>query len=143
MIIKTTRSRLATAVDVVVTAVAWIAFVYLFGSGVMEILEGHRQSGPGMRIPYLLPTLGTLGDYALVALLNAGILISWAWYNFLRFRGMDRRKHPAPLTDAQVAQGFHLPLEQRLNAAGAKSMTIRHGKEGNIADIEVDIPLRS
>ena len=142
MIIRTSRSRLHTFVDVVLTAIAWIAFIYLFGTSLVEILRGYREGGPDIPpIERFLPTMGTLGIYALVALVNAAILIAWAMYNAARFRGKDRRHPPAALSNAQLAQSFGLPLQQRADSAAAKSMTIHHGKDGDIEGIDIHMGL--
>ncbi|MDO9435211.1 poly-beta-1,6-N-acetyl-D-glucosamine biosynthesis protein PgaD [Hydrogenophaga sp.] len=142
MIIRTSRSRLHTFVDAVLTAIAWILFIYLFGSSLIDILSGYREGGPDLsRVERFLPTVGTLGIYALVALVNAAVLLTWALYNAHRFRGVDRRKPPAPLTDVQLAQSFGLPPEQRAESATAKSMTIHHGKDGNIEGIDIHMGL--
>lgn len=138
MIIKTTRSRLASFVDAVLTALAWIAFTYLFGAALLDILGGRREGGPDMTaLARMLPTLGTLGVYALVAMVNAAILLAWARYNAYRFRGVDRRQALAPLTDAQLARSFGLQLEQRQGSAMAKSMTIHLCSDGHIQGIDI------
>lgn len=138
MIIKTTRSRLASFVDAVLTALAWIAFAYLFGEALWDIMSRQREGGPGMEsLRSALPTLGTLSLYAIVALVNAAILLAWARYNAYRFRGVDRRQALPPLSDAQLAESFGLPLEQRVSAAGARSMTIHHCKDGHIQGIDI------
>ena len=142
MIIRTSRSRLHTVVDVLLTAIAWIAFIYLFGTSLVEILRGYREGGPDLsRIDRFLPTLGTLSVYALVALVNAAILMTWALYNAFRFRGKDRRQPSAPLTDAQLALSFGLAPQERAGSAAAKSMTIHHGKEGDIEGIDIHMSL--
>lgn len=138
MIIKTARSRLASSIDAVLTAIAWIAFTYLFGASLVEILSGRREGGPSLgAIAEALPTMATLGIYAVVAVVNALILLGWARYNAYRFRGVDRRRPSAPLSDAQLAQSFGLPLQMRVASTQAKSMTIHHNKDGHISDIRI------
>jgi biofilm PGA synthesis protein PgaD len=138
MIIKTTRSRLASFIDAVLTALAWIAFTYLFGSGLVDILSGQREGGPDMTVlARLLPTMGTLGVYAIVAVINAAILLAWARYNAYRYHGVDRRQASMPLTDMQLAQSFGVPLKTRLNSSMAKSMTIHHCGDGHIQRVDI------
>ncbi|QHE87503.1 poly-beta-1,6-N-acetyl-D-glucosamine biosynthesis protein PgaD [Hydrogenophaga sp. BPS33] len=138
MIIKTSRSRLASFIDAVLTAIAWIAFSYLFGASLLNVLSGQREGGPDMTaLTRLLPTMGTLSIYVVVALINAAILLTWARYNAYRFRGVDRRQASLPLNDAQLADRFGLSLKRRLSAAGARSMTIHHCKDGHIRGIDI------
>jgi biofilm PGA synthesis protein PgaD len=144
MIIRTTRSRLAAFVDVIVTAIAWIAFIYFLGTGLWEIVIGQRQGGPDIsRIARFFPTMETLGIYALVALVNGAILLAWARYNAYRFRGVDRRQAPVPLTDAQLAESFGLALAERMGSASAKSMTIHHGREGDIERVDIHMGMNA
>ncbi len=138
MIIKTTRSRLASGVDAVLTAIAWLAFTYLFGASLVDVLSGQRTGGPGLgAIADALPTMETLGVYGVVALVNALILVAWARYNAYRFRGVDRRRSPTPLSDAQLAHSFGVPLQTRVASTQAKAMTIHHCKDGHISGIRI------
>lgn len=140
MIIQTPRSRLHAAVDTLLTALAWIGFIYLLGAGLWEMFQGGREQGPDIPVvSVLLPSLGTLGIYLVVALFNAGILLVWARYNAIRYGGLDRRQAPLPLTDAQLAQSFGVHLLLRMRLAGAKAMTVHHTAEGHIHSIDFHI----
>lgn len=136
MIIKTPRSRLLASVDVLLTSLAWLALIYLLGKGMLAIVQGQR-SGPEVTLfERFLPSAGTLGAYAIVAVVNACVLLLWAKYNELRFRGKDRRAALAQLSSEQVAQSFSMDADTRLSVATSRWMTVHHGAEGQVQSID-------
>ncbi|CAB3921619.1 poly-beta-1,6-N-acetyl-D-glucosamine biosynthesis protein PgaD [Achromobacter deleyi] len=140
MIITTQRSRAGYLFDLLLTAVGWFAFVYLFGSGIAAILRG-AASGPQAPLwPTFLPTLHTLAGYALLALANAAVLVAWAVYNHLRFRGKDRRQPIDALNDHQLAMSFAVTPQQLAQLRGARVAVIHHSGDGEIRGIEAPRP---
>src|SRR5690606_26724126 len=101
MIISTSRSRVGTFLDALLTVIGWIVFIYLFGRGILGILRNAAGGPEASLMPTFLPTLGTVSTYAIIALINAAIFISWALYNYWRFEGVERRK---PVDLVNVAQ---------------------------------------
>ncbi|CAB3631536.1 MAG: poly-beta-1,6-N-acetyl-D-glucosamine biosynthesis protein PgaD [Achromobacter pulmonis] len=140
MIITTKRSRAGYLFDLLLTALGWIAFIYLFGAGIAAILRG-AASGPQAPLwPTFLPTLHTLGSYAALALLNAAVLVAWAVYNHLRFAGKDRRQPIAPLDDRRLATSFAVTPRQITQLRAARIAVIHHGGDGQIQAIEMGRP---
>ena len=140
MIITTKRSRAGYLFDLLLTAVGWLAFVYLFGAGIVAILRG-AASGPQAPLwPTFLPTLQTLGSYAVLALLNAAVLVLWAAYNHLRFGGKDRRQPIAPLDDHRLALSFAVTPRQIAQLRAARVAVIHQGGDGEIQAIEAARP---
>ena len=141
MIIRTARSRLAGAIDFLLTALAWAAFAYLLLAGMWNLLLS-TSAGPDISwLERLLPSLGTLGIYTAVALFNAALLLAWARYNALRFGGMDRRSAPSPLDDQTLARRFGVSLAQRIGMAGSRIMTVHHSEQGDIVGVDFHSPL--
>ncbi|CAB3685821.1 poly-beta-1,6-N-acetyl-D-glucosamine biosynthesis protein PgaD [Achromobacter pestifer] len=136
MIITTQRSRAGYLFDLVLTAVGWFAFVYLFGSGIVAILRGVAGGPEASLWPVFLPTVRTLWAYALLALINAAILVGWAVYNHRRFGGKDRRKPIKPLSDRRLAMSFGVTAAQLEQLRGARISIIHHGEDGGIVGIE-------
>lgn len=136
MIITTQRSRAGYLFDLALTAVGWFAFVYLFGSGIVAILRGVAGGPEASLWPVFLPTVRTLWAYALLALVNAAVLVGWAIYNRRRFGGKDRRKPIKPLSDRRLAMSFAVTPAQLAQLRGARISTIHHGDDGEILDIE-------
>ncbi|KCV59270.1 poly-beta-1,6-N-acetyl-D-glucosamine biosynthesis protein PgaD [Bordetella bronchiseptica 99-R-0433] len=138
MIIKTPRSRVAAAIDALLTALAWFGFFYLFGAGLLAVLQGAR-GGPEIGwAARVLPSLATLGAYLAVALLNAAVLVAWARYNAMRYGGLDRRRVPDPLGDRDLARSFGVDRAQRARIAGAKSLTVHHTEDGRIRALDFE-----
>jgi len=135
MIISTSRSRLGFLVDAVLTIIAWIAFIYLFGAGIVAILRGAAQGPQAPLWSTFLPTMGTLSAYLLVAAINAAILVAWAIYNHLRFAGLDRRTSPAAIGAAQLARSFALDAKGVEDINASKVVVIHHDEEGRIMKV--------
>lgn len=140
MIITTQRSRAGYLFDLILTAVGWFAFVYLFGAGILAILRA-AAGGPGVSLwPVFLPTVHTLWGYALLALINAGVLVAWAVYNHRRFAGRDRRKPIKPVGDRRLAVSFAITPAQLTQVRSAHICIVHHGSAGDITGIEMGRP---
>lgn len=136
MIITTQRSRAGYLVDLLLTAIGWFAFVYLFGSGIVAILRA-TAGGPDVDLwPVFLPTVRTLWGYGLLALANAAVLVGWAVYNHRRFGGKDRRKPIKALSDQRLAKSFAVTSAQLADLRAARISVIHHGHDGEILQIE-------
>lgn len=143
MIITTQRSRAGYLFDLILTAIGWFAFVYLFGAGILAILRAAAGGPEASLWPVFLPTVHTLWGYALLALINAGVLVAWAVYNHHRFGGKDRRKPIKPVGDRRVAASFAITLAQLAQVRSARTCVIHHGAAGEITGIEMGRPLLS
>ncbi|CAB3898116.1 MULTISPECIES: poly-beta-1,6-N-acetyl-D-glucosamine biosynthesis protein PgaD [Achromobacter] len=140
MIITTQRSRAGYLFDLVLTAIGWFAFVYLFGAGILAILRA-AAGGPDVSLwPVFLPTVHTLWGYALLALINAGVLVGWAVYNHRKFAGKDRRKPIKPVGDRRVAASFAISPAQLMQVRSAHTCVVHHGAAGDITGIDISRP---
>jgi biofilm PGA synthesis protein PgaD len=72
----------------------------------------------------------TLGRYALVASINAALLISWARYNQLRFRGRERRRPAAPVGLKQLSERYGPPVSALAEWQQARILTLHHTETG-------------
>jgi len=133
MIVRTRRSLPRYWLDVALTALAWVAFIILFGRGIVNLAQERLA---GIPVPFwqeVLPTMRTLLIYALVAIVNALILFGWAGYNWWRFRGESRRRYPPPLSDEQLLQYFGIAAAQLAELRRARIVVAHHTPEGRIA----------
>lgn len=80
-------------------------------------------------------TLETIHIYALIILAGGLLFIFWAVYNWLRFRGMDRRNAPKPVGSEDIGQAFHLPRESVQLAQGGTNLVFHYSDEGEITRI--------
>lgn len=140
MIITTQRSRAGYLFDLILTAVGWFAFVYLFGAGILAILRGAAGGPAAPLLPVFLPTMHTLWGYALLAAANAAVLVAWAVYNHRRFAGKDRRKPIRPLSDQRLAKSFAVSATQLAQLRSARIAIVHHAAGGEINGFEYRLP---
>lgn len=133
MIIRTTRSRAGFLLDALLTLIGWVAFIYLFGTGILAILRGAAGGPEASLVPTFLPTLGTLSTYAAIALINAAILVGWAVYNHRRFAGLDRRKPIEPAGVQRIARSFSVTASEVIRLRAAKAVTVHHDPSGGLS----------
>ncbi len=76
-----------------------------------------------------------LGTYAIVIVSMGSILLGWAKYNHLRFRGMDRRMAFPPVTPAAIAMALGHSEEDVLAWQEMRAVTVEHGGVGEIRTV--------
>jgi len=84
--------------------------------------------------------LDVLGWYALAIGLLAGSLVSWALYNFIRFRGRERRSSRRTATLDEVAALAGLEPDALRHWQQARMLRVRHDESGRIESVEI-VPL--
>lgn len=107
----------------VITAIAWYLGLHL------TYFEMFEMDGFKAVIQDFLAFL------KVVALLG-GSLAVWAGYNFLRFRGKDRRKAVSPVNVEEVASYFKLDPGLVLEQQKTKLLTVTFSEEGEIEAIK-------
>lgn len=137
MIIFTRRSRIGFFLDTLLTVIGWVGFIYLFGTGIVAILQESAHGPQGPLWSAFLPTAGTITTYALIAAVNAAILIAWALYNNWRFSEFDRRRPIAPIDTPDIAQSFMLSASAVSGLNSTKISTLHHDAQGSIMSIQV------
>lgn len=106
-----------------ITFIAWslgIGFVYEH----MVDLAGYRG----------LTRL--LGIYGIVILTMGGSLIGWALYNYLRFRGVERRSARAPVSAEMLASSYRLNPSDLKSWQSARRLVIHQDQHCNIVRID-------
>ena len=141
--VERTRSLLARGIDLVLTTIAWILFVILLYRGVVDSGTGP-ESGPRPIVPDALSTFDTLTLYVIVALINAAILIGWALYNQMRFRGRNRRQSIGDLSDQKIAESFKVKISSLEELRTSRFAVVFHDEGGEIRDIQgrASLPVR-
>jgi biofilm PGA synthesis protein PgaD len=133
------QSRRQRVVSTGMTVVFWGLWMYLWLP--LVALVGwafgiERFYDEMIRLDGLGRVLELLGWYALVVAVLAGSLILWATYNYLRFRGVDRRKAPRPVGLDRVAAFARVEPAQLLLWQQLRVMTILHDDDGFIESVE-------
>ena len=100
-LIFTERRLLPRIIDVLLTLIAWVGFLYLIYKGLITALA----HSPYMGVRPFFTTLDTVTFYILVALVNGLVLIGWAKYNQFRFR-VERRSRRPGLEDHELAESL-------------------------------------
>ena len=109
--------------DVSLTFICWIVWLYLF---VPLLSLAAWFVGGTLIYERLLPDL-TENNNMLERLIGYGfgiavlgaIYLAWAAYNYLRWRGVDRRLSSSPVTADQIAERFGLSRERIDSLRGA------------------------
>ena len=89
-LIFTPRSRLAYALEFLLTLVMWVFFIYLFLRDVIGVLQKPSMLTAVGESGMLSALTGSLLLYALIALLNGAVVVAWAKYN--AYRGREERR---------------------------------------------------
>lgn len=122
--------------DAVATAILWIVYLALVRAailGVLELLHGRITTIQGARVVAVLPTLA---EYGVFIAINAALLIGWALYNWLRFRGPDRRRAIQPVTPDEVARHFGVDPDVARTMATARIGVLHHLADGRVAGFD-------
>lgn len=70
--------------------------------------------------------------YAAAAGGLGGALLVWAYYNYFRFRGIERRKHCRPVTVAELAAYYQISPEALGRWRQARRVVVHHDPQGQI-----------
>ena len=130
--------------DIALTVALWLLYAYmvrdflLFLAETIAWLLGLGPVPPHAKLA--VPLFPTLGSYALIALMNALILISWARYNQMRFRGRERRKASPHVTPADMAKMYHVTAEEVAAWQQARILIVHHDGDGHLIGVEVPAP---
>jgi len=140
MIITTRRSRVRYLLDVVVTALGWVLFVYLFGAGILNLVQGRAQGPDAPFLPQeLRDSLGTLAGYTVLMLVFAAIFILWFQYNehFGKYAkyGRYRRQDIPAVSGEQLRRNLGVTPVQFDTAQSARVMVVEHDDKGAVTGI--------
>ena len=77
-LIHTEQRAIPRWIDIIITALAWIGFIFLFAKGFFDMIGRAPNMGPIPFRLYILSGLTTIALYFAIALFNAVIIILWA-----------------------------------------------------------------
>ncbi|MDH5507807.1 MAG: poly-beta-1,6-N-acetyl-D-glucosamine biosynthesis protein PgaD [Anaerolineae bacterium] len=101
------------------TLVAWVlGFTRIFDE---MVIEGGYAALARVLLIYLL-----------VILVIGSIYLGWARINYVRFRGVERRKTQERVSDQELADHFSVSLDTLNHWQQAKSLFITHDEDGNV-----------
>jgi len=120
-----------TAAFWVVWLVLWLPLATLLG----WLFFGYQFQFHMIRLDGYQGFLKLLTIYAMVILAMSCLLIVWAKYNHLRFRGMDRRKWVAAPTVEQLAVLHQQSVDTIEQWRSYAVMTVHHDQRGTITRV--------
>jgi biofilm PGA synthesis protein PgaD len=126
-----------------ITLVFWMIWIYLWLPLIslaawlagIRLFREHMLDNDGYKALF-----SDMHEYALVIAFIAIVLIGWARYNLVRFRGEDNRKTSIHADLASQAQRFNIPPQQLRDWQETRRLVIQHGKQGEITDVETGTP---
>ena len=107
------------------SALAWLFGARLFYEH-MIVLGGYEGF------------LQLMGWYALAIVVISAVLIVWALYNQLRFRGRERRRFVEPVTVYELSSFFHVDPNGLARWRESKRIRISIDDNGKIGEILAD-----
>jgi biofilm PGA synthesis protein PgaD len=81
--------------------------------------------------------LTTLGSYAGIVIANAALLLAWALYNQIRFRGRERRKSAPAVSREDLAQMYGFPVAKIEQWQSASILVAHLADDGGLLEMEV------
>jgi biofilm PGA synthesis protein PgaD len=134
---QTTRQRLVFGS---MTAIFWALWIYLW----LPILALIGWS-LGFKIAYYqmivqsgyLGLIQLLGLYATVIFCLGASLLAWAYYNYFRFRGVERRKERPPVDDMELSQRYQIAPEVLAVWGRARRLVMHHSPDGRVMSAEL------
>jgi biofilm PGA synthesis protein PgaD len=130
---------------VALTAALWFSYIYLCADFFLFLGEAlSRMVGLGPEPPRLrliMNVLPTIATYAIIAIGNAMVLIAWALYNQVRFRGRERRKTSPFVTVDDFARMYEVSASEVAAWQNARILVMHHDDNGRL--VRVDLPERA
>jgi biofilm PGA synthesis protein PgaD len=141
---SSTRSAWARGLDWVLSALAWLFYLYVIRDVFIDLYYITTQSfawmfdGSGRPSVAAMERLfSTLRLYGVVVLANGTILIVWALYNQLRFRGQYRRVADRTVSVEDLATLYRLPAADIARWQSSRILVMHHDADGTLANVSV------
>ncbi|MFI4988044.1 MAG: poly-beta-1,6-N-acetyl-D-glucosamine biosynthesis protein PgaD [Alphaproteobacteria bacterium] len=126
--------------DAALSALAWCFYLYLIRGPFLTLVSvlgletlltaGRVASASGTDAHGTIG--GTLLSYLAVIAHNAMILVVWSLYNFVRFRGHNRRLFARMVTKEDLAKTYRQSADDVGDWQRARRIVMHHDAEGNI-----------
>ncbi|HYL31546.1 MAG TPA: poly-beta-1,6-N-acetyl-D-glucosamine biosynthesis protein PgaD [Stellaceae bacterium] len=127
--------------DGVITALVWLFYLWLISDAFVFIwhifLWLFWASPEPKQFSHAVAVLHTLGLDAVVIGINAALLIGWALYNQVRFRGRERRKPVPAVSPKDLAEMYGFPVSAIKAWQAASIVRARLAENGRLINIDV------
>jgi len=121
--------------------VFWGGYFYLMRHALSVVLSYFGIPAPwGLQFNDISvpPILNNMKIYAIVIVVNTAIFIGWAVYNKAMFGSRNRRRNPAPVTPAEVANFFSLDTGTVDTCRAARRMVMVHDGNGKLIQCDTE-----
>jgi biofilm PGA synthesis protein PgaD len=139
---SSTRSAWARGLDWVLSALAWLLYLYMIREVFIDLYYITTQSftwmfdGSGRpSVAAMERFFSTLRLYGVVVLANGAILIVWALYNQLRFRGQYRRIADRTVSVEDLATLYRLPASDIAHWQVSRILVMQHDADGTLTNV--------
>lgn len=139
-LIHTEQRLIPRWIDIIITALAWFGFIFLFVKGFLDMIHLAPNMGPVPFRLYILAGMTTLALYAAIAAFNAIVLIVWAKYNQVRFQ-VERRQHRPHLDDNELADSMGISGEMIAQLKAGSCLTLYNDEHGELLEIKEGLQL--
>ncbi|CNI26498.1 MULTISPECIES: poly-beta-1,6-N-acetyl-D-glucosamine biosynthesis protein PgaD [Yersinia] len=141
-LIHTEQRAIPRWIDIIITALAWFGFIFLFVKGFLDMIHRAPNMGPIPFRMYILAGLTTLALYAAIAAFNAIVLIVWAKYNQVRFQ-VERRGHRPHLNDDELADSLDVSGDMIAQLKAGSCLTLYNDEHGQLLEVKEGLQLPS
>jgi biofilm PGA synthesis protein PgaD len=129
---QTTRQRVVFGS---MTAIFWALWIYLWLP--ILALVGWAL---GFKIAYYqmvikdgyIGLLQLLGVYTAIIFCLGAALLAWAYYNYFRFRGVERRKARPPVSTDELSQRYQIAPEALDAWVHSRRLVMHHSPDGRV-----------
>ncbi|CNH75999.1 poly-beta-1,6-N-acetyl-D-glucosamine biosynthesis protein PgaD [Yersinia pekkanenii] len=139
-LIHTEQRLIPRWIDIIITALAWFGFIFLFVKGFLDVIDRAPNMGPIPFRLYILGGLTTIALYAAIAVFNALVLIVWAKYNQVRFQ-VERRGHRAHLDDDELANSMEMSNNMIAQLKAGSCLTLYNDEHGQLLEVKEGLQL--
>jgi biofilm PGA synthesis protein PgaD len=73
-----------------------------------------------------------LGFYTLIIFCLGASLLLWAYYNYFRFRGIERRKERPRVTIDELSEHYRIAAEELERWRRSRRLVIHHSADGRV-----------
>ncbi|WP_022961635.1 poly-beta-1,6-N-acetyl-D-glucosamine biosynthesis protein PgaD [Halopseudomonas pelagia] len=136
-LIYTPRHWLPRLIDIILTLIAWVVFVWLLYNGITDLIADQRQ-GPRIEMgTQLLSGLDSLLLYLVLSLLVACILSIWAAYRKKQAAGFERRKRVPIMSDETLSTSFGVDHRLLKLLQEQQVLTVHNDEHGQLLSVEM------
>lgn len=136
-LIHTPRHWLPRLVDIVLTVIAWVVFIWLMYNGIIDLIDDQKQ-GPRIEMgTQLLSGLDSLLLYLVLSLLVACILSIWATYRKRQAAGFERRKRVPIMSDTTLSGSFGVDPRLMKLLQEQQVLTVHNDDDGHLLSVEM------